>query len=160
MPITDIKSMDEYIAGQPDPVRAILGRVRSAIRKAVPQAEETISYKMPSYKLHKDPVLYFAGWKQHYSLYPASERLVAAFKDDLAPYEVHKGTIRFPLSQPVPVKLIERIAKFRAKEVTERGRATRAKEPEVQHRARPRALRCTVQREPLTSGSKQLSLVE
>jgi uncharacterized protein YdhG (YjbR/CyaY superfamily) len=65
-------------------------------------------------------VLYFAGWKKHYSLYPANEHLVAAFKDDLAPYEVNnKGTIRFPLSQPIPIKLIERIAKFRAKEVAE-----------------------------------------
>jgi uncharacterized protein YdhG (YjbR/CyaY superfamily) len=68
-------------------------------------------------------VVYFAGWKQHYSLYPAGARLVAAFKDDLAPYEVSKGTIRFPLSQPVPAKLIERIAKFLAKEAAERARA-------------------------------------
>jgi uncharacterized protein YdhG (YjbR/CyaY superfamily) len=61
-------------------------------------------------------VLYFAGWKQHYSLYPAGEHVVATFKDQLSSYEVTKGTIRFPLSEPVPVKLIERIAKFRAKE--------------------------------------------
>jgi uncharacterized protein YdhG (YjbR/CyaY superfamily) len=67
-------------------------------------------------------VLYFAGWAKHYSLYPAGDRLVAAFKDSLAPYEISKGTIRFPLSQPVPEKLIERIAKFRAKEVAERQR--------------------------------------
>jgi uncharacterized protein YdhG (YjbR/CyaY superfamily) len=65
-------------------------------------------------------VIYFAGWKQHYSLYPANRRLVAAFKKELAPYEVNdKGTIRFPLDEPVPVKLIEAIAKFRAKEVAE-----------------------------------------
>jgi uncharacterized protein YdhG (YjbR/CyaY superfamily) len=68
-------------------------------------------------------VLYFAGWKQHYSLYPANAHLVAALKDDLAPYELSKGTIRFLLSEPVPVKLIERIAKFRAKEVAEREKA-------------------------------------
>jgi uncharacterized protein YdhG (YjbR/CyaY superfamily) len=71
-------------------------------------------------------VLYFAGWKQHYSLYPATEHLLDAFKDELAPYDVNKGTIRFPLSQPVPVKLIERIAKFRAKEVAERGKSKEA----------------------------------
>jgi uncharacterized protein YdhG (YjbR/CyaY superfamily) len=65
-------------------------------------------------------VLYFAGWKQHYSLYPATDHVVEAFKDDLEPYKVNKGTIRLPLNQPVPVKLIERIAKFRAKEVAER----------------------------------------
>ena len=72
-------------------------------------------------------MLYFAGWKQHYSLYPSNKRLVAAFKDELAPYEVNdKGTIRFPLSEPVPVKLIEGIAKFRAREVVEGETAKRA----------------------------------
>ena len=75
---------------------------------------------MPTYKLNGGPVLYFAGWKQHYSLYPVNDRVVAAFKGDLEPYEVNKGTIRFPLSEPVPVKLIERIAKLRTKQVAER----------------------------------------
>ncbi|HXP72867.1 MAG TPA: hypothetical protein VN823_01880, partial [Stellaceae bacterium] len=64
-----------------------------------------------------------AGWKQHYSLYPATNHILATFKNDLAAYEVKKGNIRLPLSQPVPVKLIERIAKIRAKEVAERGKA-------------------------------------
>jgi uncharacterized protein YdhG (YjbR/CyaY superfamily) len=123
---TDFKSVDEYIASQPEAVQGILGRVRSTIRKAVPGAEEVISYKIPTYKLHRRPVLYFAGWKQHYSLYPATDHVVAAFKDDLALYEVIKGTIRFPLSKPVPVKLIERIARFRAKEVAEREKAKAA----------------------------------
>ena len=120
---TDFKSVDEYIASQPEAVQGILGRVRSTIRKAVPNAEETISYQIPAYKLNGRAVIYFAGWKQHYSLYPATGRVVAAFKDELASYEVNKGTIRFPLSQPVPVKLIGRIAKFRAKEVAEREKA-------------------------------------
>jgi uncharacterized protein YdhG (YjbR/CyaY superfamily) len=123
---THIKSVDEYIASQPEAVQRVLKRVRNTIRKAVPGAEEVISYKIPAYKLHGVPVLYLAGWKQHYSLYPATARLVAAFKDDLAPYQVSKGTIRFPLSEPVPVKLIERIAKFRAKEVAERENAKSA----------------------------------
>lgn len=120
---TDFKSVDEYIATHPEEVQSVLQRVRSAIRKAVRGAEEVISYQIPAYKVRGGAVLYFAGWKRHYSLYPATGRLVAAFKDDLAPYEVSKGTIRFPLSQPVPVKLIERIAKFRAKEAAERARA-------------------------------------
>ena len=114
---TDFKSVDEYIASQPGAVQGVLKRVRSTIRKAVPGAEEVISYKIPTYKLNGRAVLYFAGWRQHYSLYPCTDRVVAAFKDDLAKYEVNKGTIRFPLSEPVPVKLIEGIAKFRAKEV-------------------------------------------
>lgn len=117
---TDFKSVDEYIASRPSDTQEILERVRSIIRKAVPAADEVISYQIPAYKLCGHAVLYFAGWKQHYSLYPANARLVAAFKNELAPYEVNnKGTIRFPLSKSVPSKLIERIAKFRAKEVAE-----------------------------------------
>ena len=106
----------------------MLERVRSTIRQAMPGAEEAISYRIQAFKLRGRCVLYFAGWKQHYSLYPSKDRLVAAFKDDLAPYEVNgKGTIRFPLSEPVPVRLIAGIAKFRAKEVTGAGKATAVK---------------------------------
>ena len=119
----DFRSVDEYIASQPEAVQGTLGRVRRAIRGAVPEAAEVISYKMPTYKLRSDPVLYFAAWKLHYSLYPASKLVLAAFKDELVSYEINKSTIRFPFSQPVPVKLIGRIAKFRAREV--RGRQRR-----------------------------------
>ena len=116
-------NIDEYIAGFPPAVQRVLERVRNTIRKALPAADEGISYRIPTYKVHGRYVLYFAGWKQHYSLYPSTDRLVAAFRDELAPYEVNnKGTIRFPLSEPVPVKLIEGIAKFRAKEVAERAK--------------------------------------
>lgn len=113
---TDFQSVDEYIAAHLEDVQAILSCVRSAIRNAVPGAEETISYQIPAYKLRGGAVLYFAGWKRHYSLYPAGDRLVRAFRSELAPYKISKGTIRFPLSEPVPVKLIGDIAKFRAKE--------------------------------------------
>jgi len=123
---TDYKSVDEYIATHPENVQAVLRRVRGTIRKAVPGAEEVISYQIPAYKLQGAAVIYFAGWKEHYSLYPASERLVKAFKGDLAPYKVSKGTIRFPLSEPVPVKLIEGVAKFRAKEAADRVKAKAA----------------------------------
>ena len=120
---TDFKSVDEYIAAHTDDVQAILSRVRSTIRNAVPGAEETISYQIPAYRLQGGAVLYFAGLKRHYSLYPASDRMVRAFKSELAPYKISKGTIRFPLSEPVPVKLIADIAKFRAKEGAERDKA-------------------------------------
>jgi uncharacterized protein YdhG (YjbR/CyaY superfamily) len=123
---TDFESVDEYIASQPEAVQGVLERVRSTIRKAVPQAEEVISYKIPTYKLQGGPVLYFAGWKKHFSLYPITANVVAAFKDEIAPYLVEKATLRFPLAQPVPVKLIGRIAKFRAKEVAEREKAKAA----------------------------------
>ena len=123
---TDFKSVNEYLASKPKDVQGILKQVRNTIRKAVPEADEGISYQIPVFKLDGVAVLYFAGWKKHYSLYPATGRLVAAFTDDLAQYKVSKGTIRFPLSEPVPVKLIERIAKFLSKEAARRARAKRA----------------------------------
>jgi uncharacterized protein YdhG (YjbR/CyaY superfamily) len=113
---TAFSSVDEYIAAQPEAAWSVLKKVRSAIRKGAPAAKETISYQIPAYKMAGGRSLYFAGWKRHYSLYPVTARLLAEFKDELAAYEVEKGTIRFPLSEPVPVKLIERIAKFRATE--------------------------------------------
>jgi uncharacterized protein YdhG (YjbR/CyaY superfamily) len=116
---TDFKSVDEYIATFPEEVQAILRRVRRTIRKAVPGADEVISYQIPAYKLRGARVIYFAGWKEHFSLYPATDLLVKAFQEEIAPYKVSKGTIRFPLSKPVPVKLIGRLVKFRAKEAGE-----------------------------------------
>jgi uncharacterized protein YdhG (YjbR/CyaY superfamily) len=131
---TDFRSVDDYIASQPEATQATLKRVRSIIRKALPSAEETISYQIPAYKLRGQAVVYFAGWKQHYSLYPASGPLVKAFKSELAPYALSKGTIRFPLGETVPAKLIERIAKFRAKEVAE---GAEAKARAAKKRVRP-----------------------
>ena len=113
---TTYASIDDYIARQPKAAQAALERVRRTIRKAV-----------PTFKLNGRPVLYFAGWKEHYSLYPADARLVAAFKQALVPYEYNgKGTIRFRLSEPVPVQLIDGIARFRAKEVAARATAKAA----------------------------------
>jgi uncharacterized protein YdhG (YjbR/CyaY superfamily) len=116
---SSFKSVDEYLAAQPEGAQRTLKRVRSAIRRAVPAADEEISYGVPTYKLHGRPLIYFAGWKEHYSIYPSSARLVAAFKDELAGYEIGKGTIRFPFSGSVPTQLIHRIAQFRTTEVTE-----------------------------------------
>jgi uncharacterized protein YdhG (YjbR/CyaY superfamily) len=130
----DFKSVDDYIDAQPDHVRSVLNRVRSIIRKALPKAEEVMSYQIPAYKVKGERVIYFAGWKQHYSLYPAGARLVAAFKEELAPYEVSKGTIRFLLSEPVPVNLITQIAKFRARDGSVCGAATEARARELMSR--------------------------
>lgn len=113
---TGLTSVDEYIATQPEDVQPILQLVRDTIRTAVPEAEESISYQIPAYKLRGARVVYFAGWKKHFSLYPAPDHVLETFKDELAPYEVAKGTIRFPLSEPVPVDLIAGIAKLRAKD--------------------------------------------
>ena len=116
---TDFKSVDQYIAAQPEAVRGILERVRGIIRKAIPKAEEVISYQIPAYKLPGGAALYFAGWKQHFSLYPATDHVVAALKEELAAHKVSRGTIRFALTEPVPAKLIDRIARLRAREVEE-----------------------------------------
>lgn len=116
MATTKFSSVDQYLAAQPAAVQRTLARVRGAIRKALPGAPETISYQLPTYKLNGRAVIYFAAWKHHYSIYPSTRAVVDALKDDLEPYEVEKGTIRFPLDQPVPVKLIASIAKLRAKE--------------------------------------------
>jgi uncharacterized protein YdhG (YjbR/CyaY superfamily) len=113
-----VASVREYIASKPKESRAILEAVRRAIRKAIPDAQEGLAYRIPAYTLNGVGVLYFAGWKAHYSLYPAGDTLVEAFAKELAPYERCKGTLKFPLSEPVPVRLIERIAKFRARQLT------------------------------------------
>ena len=116
----DVESVDDYLATQPETTGKVLARVRTILRTTMPDADEVITYKIPTYKLHGTAVLFFAGWKNHFSFYPANGALLAAFERELAPYEVNdKGTIRFPLSPPVPEKLIVSLAKFRLKQVIE-----------------------------------------
>jgi uncharacterized protein YdhG (YjbR/CyaY superfamily) len=111
------ESVSGYLAAQPKAAQGALRRVRSVLRKALPGAREVISYGIPAYELQGRRVLYFAGWKRHYSIYPVSARLIAAFGDALASYEYNaKGTLRLPLDEPVPARLLARIAKFRVKE--------------------------------------------
>lgn len=115
---THPESVSDYIAAQPEAVQPLLRRVRSAIHKGAAGVEESISYGIPTYKLRGRPVIYFAAWKRHFSIYPSTGQLVERFKDRLSRYEVEKGTIRFPLAEPAPERLIEAIARFRAEEVT------------------------------------------
>jgi uncharacterized protein YdhG (YjbR/CyaY superfamily) len=121
------KTVSDYIASKPREVRPVLERVRKTIRTAVPRAEESLSYQMPTYTLDGVPVLYFAGWKAHYSLYPASDALVAAFRRELARYERSKGTIRIAYTDPMPTTLVARIARFRAEQITARDSGTRGR---------------------------------
>jgi len=141
---TKFTSVDEYIATQPDSVRAILQRVRGIIRTAAPDADEGISYQIPVYTLRGKLVLHFAGWKAHYSIYPATDGLLDALGDELSSHVVSKGTIRFPLSEPVPERLITRIATFRAKVASDRAdvgavgpKARTASQPNGRARVRP-----------------------
>jgi uncharacterized protein YdhG (YjbR/CyaY superfamily) len=116
------QDIDEYIAGFPDDVQAILEKIRLTIRKAAPEAGETISYQIPTFTLEGSYLVYFAAFKKHVGLYPAP-RGNERFKDELSAYEGGKGTVRFPLDKPIPYSLITRIVKFRAKENLERAKA-------------------------------------
>jgi uncharacterized protein YdhG (YjbR/CyaY superfamily) len=116
---TDFKSVAEYIRAQRRSAQGTLRHLRQVIRKAIPNTAEGISYQIPAYKLDGRPVLFFAAWKEHYSLYPVSLRLYVALKDELSRYKVRKATLRIPWETPVPVGLIARIARFRAKEAAE-----------------------------------------
>lgn len=113
-------TIDEYIGRCDRPARKALRQVRRAIRKALPKADEVISYRIPAFRMHGRIVVYFAAWKDHYSVYPLTRRLETAFKREIAGYETSgKGTIRFPLSEPVPAALIEGMARMRAIEVAD-----------------------------------------
>lgn len=110
---TKFTNIDEYIAGFPDDVQKILKRIRTTIKKAAPKAEETISYGIPTFKLNTY-LIYFAGFKKHVSVYPAP-RSAPEFKQELTGYGGGKGTVQFPLDNPIPYDLITRIVKFRMK---------------------------------------------
>jgi uncharacterized protein YdhG (YjbR/CyaY superfamily) len=116
------RDIDEYIAGFPSEVQEMLEKIRMTIRKAAPDAEETISYQIPTFTLKGKYLIYFAAFKKHIGLYPAP-RGVEKFKKQLSVYEGGKGTVRFPLDKPIPFGLIERIVKFRVKENQERAKA-------------------------------------
>ena len=116
------KNIDEYIAGFPDDVQEMLEQIRMTIRKAAPDAEETISYQMPTFTLKGSYLVYFAAYKKHIGLYPAP-RGIEEFKEELSAYDGGKGTVRFPLDKPIPFDLISKIVKFRVKELLERAAA-------------------------------------
>jgi uncharacterized protein YdhG (YjbR/CyaY superfamily) len=114
---TEFGSVDEYIAAQSETARGTLERVRNIIRKALPATEEAISYQIPAYRMDGGWVIYFAGWKKHFSIYPVSRLVVAELGERLAGYQMSKGTIRFALDGRVPAKLIADIARVRAREI-------------------------------------------
>lgn len=117
-------SIDDYIAGLPEERRPAMDALRQAIRTGAPEATETIAYKMPAFRSHGGQFLVsFDAYRQHYSLFPASEAVVNALGEMIAPYLAGKGTIRFPASRPIPVELVRRIAEIRfAENAARRGR--------------------------------------
>ena len=116
MPMTgDFTTIDEYIASFPENIREILRKMREAIREAAPEAEETISYRMPTFRLHGKNRVYFAGFKNHIGFYPVPSG-IEAFKKELAPYKQGKGSVQFPLDKPIPYELVKEIVRYRAEE--------------------------------------------
>ena len=110
-------SIDEYISEFPLETQEVLQQVRALIKDTAPDAVETISYAIPTFDLADRHLVHFAGYAHHVGLYPTPSGL-AAFEDELGPYKSGKGSVRFSLSQPLPVDLIRRIVEFRVAEST------------------------------------------
>ncbi|MCF7952983.1 MAG: DUF1801 domain-containing protein [Spirochaetales bacterium] len=108
-------SVEEYIISKPEGVRSILEKVRKIVCQTAPDAEESISYGMPAYKLNGKPLVYFGAQKKHLGLYAAPSGH-EAFAEKLSPYKQGKGSVQFPYEKPIPYDLIKEIVKFRVKE--------------------------------------------
>ena len=111
-------TIDEYIDTFQEDVRKILNQLRQTIHEAAPEAEETINYQMPTFILHGN-LVHFAAFKNHIGFYP-TPRGIEAFKKELTPYKGAKGSVQFPIDQPLPLPLIRRIVEYRVKENSER----------------------------------------
>ena len=111
---TSFRNTDEYIATFPEEIRILLEQIRSTIKAAAPEAEETINYGMPTFKFHGN-LVHFAAYKNHIGFYPAPSGLTA-FQDEISKYKNSKGAVQFPLNKEIPLKLISRIVKFRMNE--------------------------------------------
>jgi uncharacterized protein YdhG (YjbR/CyaY superfamily) len=118
---TTYQSIDDYITGFPDKVQVILRQIRQLVRDLAPEAEEGISYQMPTFKLH-GPLVYFGAYKSHIGFYPTPSG-TEKFQEELAPYKSGKGSIRFPVDQPIPFDLIAEIVKFRVQENLQKAEA-------------------------------------
>lgn len=106
--MTTPATIDDYLATFPPEVQAKLATVREAIRRVAPRCQETVGYGIPAYTLDGRYVVYFAGWKRHISLYPIPDT-DAALAQEMLPYRAGRGTLRFPLTEPIPVGLVERV---------------------------------------------------
>ena len=106
------ESVEAYLAAQPPEVRRVLTRVRSVVKRAVPKAEEVISYGIPGYRAHGRVAVFFAGWKEHFSLYPVTEEVRAALGDEVAGLKFARGTLRFPYGDRLPVHTIGKLVKL------------------------------------------------
>lgn len=119
------KTIDEYIAGFPPDVQEILEKVRMTIRKAAPEAEETINYQMPTFTFYGN-LVHFAAYQHHIGFYPTPTG-IEEFKNELSSYKGAKGSVQFPFDRPIPYDLIGRIVEFRVKENLQKAEAKRKK---------------------------------
>ena len=120
MKTTPAQTIDEYISGYPKDVQKLLQAVRTTIKKAAPKAEEAIKYGIPTFVLNGN-LVHFGGFKNHIGFYPAPQG-IEEFKKELSVYEGAKGSIKFPLDKPMPLALISKIVKFRAKRNLEKAK--------------------------------------
>lgn len=118
-------TIDEYIAQFPPRVQEMLEAMRKVIKEAAPEAEEKISYQMPTFALYGN-LVHFAAYKNHIGFYPAP-RGIEAFKDELSAYKGAKGSVQFPIDKPLPYELIGRIVRFRAEENKKQAEAKKQK---------------------------------
>ena len=119
---TDFQTHDEYLATMPDAVRATLEQVRSAIHAGVPEPTERISYQIPLVEYLGHPVLYYSGYAKHWSLScPPPFAPFTEFAEQLAPYEVSKSAVKFPLDQPVPTELLTAMARHQSGLIEQKG---------------------------------------
>jgi uncharacterized protein YdhG (YjbR/CyaY superfamily) len=109
-------TVDEYLAQLPEETRAALARVRTTILAAVPDGTETISYQMPAVRAEGRIVVWYAGFKDHLSLFPASEAVLEGGGDAIKPFLSGKGTLRFTVEHPIPTALVRKIVKARLAE--------------------------------------------
>jgi len=109
-------SVEDYLAALPEESRAALEKLRKTIKAAAPEATETISYQMPTFKLHGRFLVSYAAFKAHYSLFPASKVVIEALGAELEPYFTGKGTIRFRTEKPLPAALVKKIVRVRLEE--------------------------------------------
>ncbi len=114
-------SIDEYIAGFPAETQKLLEELRALIRASAPGATETISYAVPTFDLNGRHLVHFAGFKNHIGFYPVPSG-IEAFREELKPYKQGKGSVQFPLGQPMPTDLIRRIVEFRVDENAGKGK--------------------------------------
>jgi len=113
------KTVEEYLCDQPQKISDLLQKLRQAVKQVEPDAEEVISYNMPAFRFH-GILLYYAAHKEHIGFYPGNASVIELFKNDLTNFQTSRGTIRFPVDMPLPLRVIKKIVRLRAKQNLEK----------------------------------------